>query len=49
VLSESDAARAERLLQSAPPQAPEWTCGGCGERLAAQFTQCWRCGAYLTA
>jgi len=49
VLAEADAARAERLLQSAPPQAPEWTCGGCGERLAAQFTQCWRCGAYRTA
>ncbi len=22
-----------------------WTCSGCGERLDAQFTACWRCGA----
>jgi putative signal transducing protein len=28
----------------AKPGAP-WTCGRCGERLEAQFTACWRCGA----
>lgn len=21
-----------------------WICGGCGEQLEPQFTQCWRCG-----
>lgn len=21
-----------------------WICGGCGEALEGQFTQCWRCG-----
>ena len=24
---------------------PDWRCPGCGERLAGQFTACWRCGA----
>jgi Putative prokaryotic signal transducing protein len=45
VLSEADAPRAERLLHRGPPQGPEWTCASCGERLAPQFTQCWRCGS----
>ena len=49
VLAAADAPRAERLLQSAPAQAPEWTCASCAERLGAQFTQCWRCGAYRAA
>ena len=44
VLDDADAARAEEQLR-APPQWPEWTCA-CGESLGAQFTQCWRCGAY---
>jgi hypothetical protein len=26
-----------------------WTCGGCGEKLEGQFTQCWRCGAVRSA
>jgi hypothetical protein len=45
VLHEKDAARAEEILHSRKDAGPEWTCG-CGERLGAQFTQCWRCGAY---
>jgi Putative prokaryotic signal transducing protein len=49
VLDEADGPRAERLLHSAPAQGPEWICASCGERLGAQFTQCWRCGAYRSA
>ncbi len=26
-------------------QGGEWRCPSCGERLEAQFTQCWNCGA----
>lgn len=39
------------LMRDGPPadqrSAPEWHCG-CGERLEAQFTACWRCGAPRT-
>ena len=45
VLDDADAARAQALLFEKVPEGPEWTCA-CGERLAAQFTQCWRCGAF---
>jgi hypothetical protein len=41
----ADAARAEEILLSEKPSGPGWTCS-CGEALGAQFTQCWRCGAY---
>jgi hypothetical protein len=44
VLREADAPRAERLLHGGPAPGPDWTCA-CGERLAPQFTQCWRCGS----
>jgi Putative prokaryotic signal transducing protein len=44
VLRDADAPRAERLLRGAPAEGPEWLCH-CGERLAPQFTQCWRCGS----
>jgi Putative prokaryotic signal transducing protein len=44
VLNEADAGRAERLLLGRAPLGPDWICP-CGERLGAQFTQCWRCGA----
>lgn len=30
---------------AAAPAGSSWTCGGCGEELEPQFTQCWRCGA----
>jgi hypothetical protein len=42
VLDDADAARAESLLME-KPVGPDWQCG-CGERLGAQFTQCWSCG-----
>jgi hypothetical protein len=38
----ADAARAESLLRE-QPTGPDWDCA-CGERLGAQFTQCWSCG-----
>jgi hypothetical protein len=45
---EADRWRAERVLEAwrraAPGPAEAWTCGGCGERLEGQFTDCWRCG-----
>ena len=45
VVDDADAVRAERILLAGPAQGPDWRCG-CGEVLGAQFTQCWRCGAY---
>ena len=45
VLDEADVPKAEEVLRWRPPPGPDWTCA-CGERLGAQFTQCWRCGAY---
>ena len=45
VLDDTDALRAQELLSRSPEQRPEWACA-CGERLGAQFSQCWRCGAY---
>ncbi|MCC6210186.1 MAG: DUF2007 domain-containing protein [Burkholderiales bacterium] len=44
VRDDGDAARASNLLQRPAPAGPEWSCA-CGERLGAQFTQCWKCGA----
>jgi hypothetical protein len=44
VLEDSDLPRAEEILSLKPLSGPDWTCA-CGEALAAQFTQCWRCGA----
>jgi len=50
VIDEADAARAERILHSGTPRPGErghpWRCRDCGEVSEAQFTQCWRCGAY---
>ena len=48
VLSDADLWRAERLLYAPAQSGPDWQCA-CGERLGAQFTQCWRCGSYRTA
>ena len=49
VLDEADEPRALRLIAEALPhdgaQGEPWTCGDCGERLEAQFQQCWQCGA----
>ena len=44
VLNDGDEARAAAILQE-QVSGPDWSCA-CGEKLAAQFTQCWRCGAY---
>jgi hypothetical protein len=41
----ADAARAEEILALQTVSGPEWRCA-CGESLAPQFTQCWRCGSY---
>lgn len=45
VLDPSDHRRAEEILLRRETPGPDWRCG-CGETLGAQFTQCWRCGAY---
>jgi len=45
VLEDADLARAEEILRWKPPPGPDWTCE-CGETLGAQFSQCWRCGAW---
>jgi hypothetical protein len=45
---EIDAQRAESVLKEAlsAKSGPPWRCSACGESCEAQFTQCWRCGAY---
>ena len=45
LLDPRDAARAEQLLFHPAPEGEDWVCR-CGERSGAQFTQCWKCGAY---
>jgi len=46
---ESDRPRAEAVLREmksrARPATETWPCPRCGERLEAQFTACWNCGA----
>ncbi len=50
ILDDAELTRAEALLRDlsrgrmAAGKTP-WTCTGCGERLEAQFTECWKCGA----
>ncbi|MEW6688080.1 MAG: DUF2007 domain-containing protein [Pseudomonadota bacterium] len=44
-VSARDAARAEGILRRPRPSGPDWICR-CGERLGAQFTQCWKCGEF---
>jgi hypothetical protein len=34
----------DAFLNAAPPPPLGWTCGDCGERVDAPFTQCWQCG-----
>ena len=50
VLRESEAERADEVLKNSlsAKSGPPWQCS-CGERCEAQFTQCWRCGAYRQA
>lgn len=41
-----DALTARALIEQelqAPREASYWVCESCGERLAAQFSDCWRC------
>ena len=45
LLDPRDAPRAEELLFRRQPSGEPWLCA-CGERCEAQFTQCWKCGAY---
>ena len=47
VLNDADETRAAAILQR-QISGPDWTCA-CGEKLAPQFTQCWRCGSYRSA
>ena len=35
----------EGFLATPAGGVTEWSCAECGERLEAQFTACWRCGA----
>ena len=44
VLDDADAVRALEVLNQRIT-GEDWTCR-CGETLGAQFTQCWRCGAF---
>jgi hypothetical protein len=48
-VAEEDALKAREIVLSAPrqvePGGKPWTCAKCGERLEAQFTSCWNCGA----
>jgi hypothetical protein len=45
VLDDSEAGKAEEILGAKPVSGSDWSCS-CGEKLGAQFTQCWRCGAH---
>jgi hypothetical protein len=47
VLNDADERRAHEILSQQVTGA-DWACA-CGEKLGAQFTQCWRCGAYRKA
>jgi hypothetical protein len=48
-VSEDDYGKASEVLSSwerpTPAQAGSWTCPECGERIEAQFSSCWKCGA----
>jgi hypothetical protein len=45
VLEDTDFEKATQILDAQPVPGPDWTCE-CGETLGAQFSQCWRCGAW---
>jgi hypothetical protein len=48
LLFENDLQAAETVLENAfsLKTGESWRCRGCGEACEAQFTQCWRCGAF---
>lgn len=48
IVNDADVRRAEQILSAKQPTGPDWVCS-CGETLAPQFTQCWRCGAFRGA
>lgn len=43
------AERAKAILAPKQHSGPAWRCATCAETCEAQFTQCWRCGAYRAA
>lgn len=48
VEDDADFPRARRLLDdllSHDPASALWICPACGERIEAQFAQCWNCGS----
>lgn len=49
VMEDRDVPVAQRVVDSLQPptdsQGSAWVCDRCGERLEAQFSVCWRCGA----
>jgi hypothetical protein len=50
ILRDVEAERAERVLHRDPAREESpWHCPACRESCEAQFTQCWRCGAYRAA
>ena len=49
VVNDEDAPRAFGVLRRPAVAGPDWHCANCGETLAAQFSQCWKCGAYRPA
>jgi len=44
VLRDDDVQRSLEVLRRPAVTGPDWNCANCGEVLAAQFTQCWKCG-----
>jgi hypothetical protein len=48
VLDDAHVERAQAILSEKSDSGPDWTCA-CGEKLGAQFTQCWKCGRYRSA
>jgi hypothetical protein len=47
VLRDAEAERAQTILNRRDFSVEgDWACSACEETIEAQFTQCWRCGAY---
>ena len=48
VINDADLPRAQELLsrweQSESAGTMAWTCAGCGEHHAKEYTACWKCG-----